>query len=80
MSISSCAVRRSRRTGQSGEQRLAHADKLRSAKDKASAAVVEELGTLASEIEKDAGAASGRDAARLKSLAETLKGRAGTLH
>ena len=59
---------------------LAHADKLRSAKDKASTTVAEELGTLASEIEKDAGAATGRDAARLKSLAETLKGRAASLH
>ena len=59
---------------------LAHADKLHSAKDKGSAAVVEQLGTLASEIEKDAGAASGRDAARLRSLAETLKGRANSLH
>ena len=59
---------------------LAHADKLRSAKDKASATVVEELGSLAGEIEKDAGAASGRDAARLHALAETLKGRAQTLH
>ena len=59
---------------------LTHADKLHSAKDKGSAAVVEQLGTLASEIEKDAGAASGRDAARLKSLAETLKGRAASLH
>ncbi len=59
---------------------LMHADKLHSAKDKGSAAVVEQLGTLASDIEKDAGAASGRDAARLKSLAETLKGRAAGLH
>jgi hypothetical protein len=59
---------------------LAHADKARSAKDKSSTAVAEELGTLAGEIEKDAGAASGGDAARLRSLAETLKGRAATLH
>jgi hypothetical protein len=59
---------------------LAHADKVKSAKDKSSAAVVEELGALAAEIEKDAGAVSGRDAARLRALAENLKERAGTLH
>jgi hypothetical protein len=59
---------------------LAHADKLRSTKDKASATVVEQLGSLADEIEKDAGAASGRDARRLHALAETLKGRAQTVH
>jgi hypothetical protein len=59
---------------------LAHADRVRSAKDKGSAVVVEQLATVASEIEKDAGAASGHDAARLKSLAETLKGRAASLH
>jgi hypothetical protein len=59
---------------------LAHADKIHSAKDKASAAAAEQLGTLAGEIEKDAATARGRDAARLKSLAETLKGRAATLH
>jgi hypothetical protein len=59
---------------------LTHADKVRSAKDKGSAAVAEQLDNLASEIEKDAGAASGHDAARLRSLAETLQGRAASLH
>ena len=38
-----------------------------------------QLETLASQIERDAAAATGRDAERMKSLAETLKGRAGKL-
>jgi hypothetical protein len=59
---------------------LTHADKVKSAKDKSSATVAAELGALAAEIEQDAAAASGRDASRLRALAENLKSRAATLH
>jgi hypothetical protein len=40
---------------------------------------LDQLDTLATQLERDAGAASGRDAARLRSLAETLKSRAARL-
>jgi hypothetical protein len=59
---------------------LARADKVKSSKDKNAAAVAGELDTLAAELEKDAGAATGNgDAARLKSLAATLKGRTASM-
>ena len=45
-------------------------------KDSASKAAVDQLDTLAKQLESDAAAASGRDADRLKALATTLKGRA----
>jgi hypothetical protein len=44
--------------------------------DKREADAAGQLETLASQIERDAAAATGADAERLKSLAETLKGRA----
>ena len=50
---------------------LEKADKSKSAKDKAAAAT--SLGTLATQLEGDAGSATGRDAMRLTSLAATLK-------
>jgi hypothetical protein len=55
---------------------LERADRIKSASDKGAPAVSEELTTLATDLEKDASAASATDAARLKSLAETLKARA----
>ena len=48
---------------------------LRSAKDKGAATAVNQLDAMVGELERDAGNASARDAARLKSLAATLKGR-----
>src|ERR1051326_71979 len=58
---------------------LERADDVRSAKDKNAAAVVDQLETLASQIDRDAGSASGRDAMRLQALAATIKGRAAKL-
>ncbi len=40
---------------------------------------VDQLDTFATQLDRDAGAASGRDAARMRSLAETLKSRAARL-
>jgi hypothetical protein len=59
---------------------LAHADKVKSAKDKSAATVATELESLAAQFEKDAGAASGLDAKRMQLLASTLKGRAAAFH
>ena len=47
--------------------------------DKNAAAVVEQLEAVARQVEGDAASASGRDAMRLRALAETLKGRAAKL-
>jgi hypothetical protein len=58
---------------------LERADDLRSPKDKNAAAVVDQLETLASQIDRDAGSATGRDAMRLHALAATIKGRAAKL-
>jgi len=58
---------------------LERGDEVRSAKDKNAAAVVDQLETLASQIDRDAGSASGRDAMRLRALAATIKGRAAKL-
>jgi hypothetical protein len=58
---------------------LDRADGVRSGQDKSAAAVVDQLTALANQIETDAGAASGRDAARLKALAATIKERAARL-
>ncbi|HJZ75777.1 MAG TPA: hypothetical protein VKE51_28785, partial [Vicinamibacterales bacterium] len=55
---------------------LEHADGLRDGDLKAANAAREQLDALARQFEGDAGSASGADAARMKSLAETLKGRA----
>jgi hypothetical protein len=55
---------------------LEHADALRTGQDRNAAAVLDQLDALAKQLEGDAGAATGRDAVRLKSLAETLRGRA----
>jgi hypothetical protein len=58
---------------------LERGDRMRSAKDRGASAVVEQLNGLAAQVESDAASAQGRDAARLKSLASTLKGRADAL-
>ena len=54
---------------------LDRADKVRSARDSGTTAVAEQLKTLAAELDTQAGGAAGRDAARLRSLADTLKKR-----
>jgi hypothetical protein len=58
---------------------LDRADGLRTGQEKGAAAVLDQLNALATQLESDAGAASGRDAARLRSLAATIKGRAAKL-
>jgi len=58
---------------------LERADDLRSGQDKNAAAVASQLDTIVAQLEREAGAASGRDAARLRSLAATMKGRAARL-
>src|SRR5262249_20726719 len=58
---------------------LGRADGVRDAKDKNAAAIVGQLDALAAQVDGDAAAASGRDALRLKALAETIKGRAARL-
>jgi hypothetical protein len=58
---------------------LERADSVRTGNEKAAAAASDQLDALAKQIEGDAGAAGGRDAARLRSLAATIKGRAAKL-
>ncbi|MBI1873431.1 MAG: hypothetical protein HYS05_06010 [Acidobacteria bacterium] len=58
---------------------LDRVDKVRSARDRDAAAVRGQLDALAMQLEGDAGAAAGRDAVRLKSLAATIKGRTASL-
>ena len=48
-------------------------------KDKAAKPAIDQLETLAKQIDQEAGSATGRDADRLKALAATLKGRAARL-
>jgi len=58
---------------------LERADKAHNAKDKGAAAAAEQLKTLAAQVAEDASGATGRDAMRLKALAETLTGRGAAL-
>ena len=58
---------------------LAKVDQLRTGKEGNAVASLEALDAVAAQVEGDAKAATGRDAARLKALAETLKGRAQAL-
>jgi hypothetical protein len=58
---------------------LEKVDGLRSGQDKNASAALEQVDALAKQIDADAGTASGRDAARLKALASTLRGRAAKL-
>jgi hypothetical protein len=55
---------------------LEKVDALRTGKERNAAAALDQLDTLAAQFEKDAVGASGRDAARMRALAATLKGRA----
>jgi hypothetical protein len=58
---------------------LDRADGLRTGQDKGAAALLDQLDALAKQLDSDAGGAAGRDAARLRSLSATLKGRAAKL-
>ena len=58
---------------------LEKVDQLRTCKERNAAAALDALDAVASQLEGDARAATGRDAARLSALAETLKGRAARL-
>jgi hypothetical protein len=58
---------------------LGKADDLRTGQEKSAPAVLEQLDALARQIDGDAAGASGRDAARLKALADTIRGRAAKL-
>jgi hypothetical protein len=55
------------------------ADRVRTAKDRDAARVAGELDTLAGELERSAADAQGRNQARMRAMAETLKGRAAQL-
>jgi hypothetical protein len=58
---------------------LERADSVRAGNDKAASAAYDQLEALAKQIDGDASAANGRDAARLRLLAATIKGRAAKL-
>ena len=58
---------------------LSKVDQLRTGKEGSAKATLEALDAVAAQVEGDAKAATGRDAARLKALAETLKRRAQAL-
>jgi hypothetical protein len=58
---------------------LDRADGIRTGKERGATAVLDQLDALATQLEGDAGTAAGRDAARLKSLAATIKGRTARL-
>jgi hypothetical protein len=58
---------------------LERADGLRTGEERSAPAVLDELDALAAQLERDAAAAAGRDQARLRSLAETIKGRTARL-
>ena len=58
---------------------LDRVDRLRTGRESGAGAALDQLDSLATQLTADAKAASGRDAARLTSLAETLKGRAARL-
>ena len=58
---------------------LDRTDGIRTGQERGAAAAVNQLDALATQLEGDAGAATGREAARLRSLASTVKGRAARL-
>jgi hypothetical protein len=58
---------------------LERADRLRNARQRGAAGVLSQLDALAAQLDRDATAASGRNAARLQALAATLRGRAAQL-
>jgi hypothetical protein len=55
---------------------LEDVDELRTGRERAAAATLNRLATLAGQIDAQAGSATGRDADRLRALATTLRGRA----
>jgi len=55
---------------------LDQVDRLRSSRQRGAAAVLTQVNALADQLDADARASSGRDAARLQALATTLRGRA----
>jgi hypothetical protein len=58
---------------------LERADRLRNARQRGAAGVLSQLDALATQLDRDAKAASGRNAARLQALAATLRDRAAQL-
>jgi hypothetical protein len=58
---------------------LEKADELRTGRERGAAASLDQLDALATQLETDAATAAASDAGRLRSLAETLKGRAARL-
>jgi hypothetical protein len=60
-------------------QALAKTDEMRTGKEPGAAETLGQLDTLAGQLTTDAGSAQGRDAQRMKALAETLKGIASRL-
>ena len=58
---------------------LDRADGVRTGQENNAAAVLEQLDSLARQLDADAGAASGRDAARLRALSATIKERTARL-
>jgi len=58
---------------------LKRVDQLRSGRDRGAAALLDQLDAQAVDLERQAGSADARDAARLKSLASTIKGRTASL-
>jgi hypothetical protein len=55
------------------------ADAIRTGQERGATEVLSQLTTLAGDLDKDAASASGRDAQRLRALAETLRGRVARL-
>jgi hypothetical protein len=55
------------------------ADGIHTGKERNAADVLAQLDAVVSQLESDAGSATGRDAMRIKSLAETIKSRAAKL-
>ena len=58
---------------------LDRVDGIKTGQEKGASAVLDQLDALAAQLESDAGSARGRDQARLRSLAETIRGRAARL-
>ena len=73
------ATRRSAERARAVRDGLDKVDQLRTGKERNAAAALDALDAVASQLEGDAKAATGRDAVRLTALAETLKGRAARL-
>jgi hypothetical protein len=58
---------------------LERVDRLRSGRDNGAAAILEQLGELTTQLERDAASAGAQDAVRLRALASTIKERAAAL-